>query len=85
MYLQQDAFDAVDGATSAARQQYVFERMARILRTGMTFDSQDSARRFFQRLTQVAKDWNRAAMESPGFSELEQRIDALVAEVADHA
>ncbi len=60
VYLQQDAYHEVDGATSAERQRYVFERIVKILRTKMTFPDKDQARKFFQSLTQVTKDWNRA-------------------------
>jgi V/A-type H+-transporting ATPase subunit A len=60
VYLQQDAYHEVDGATSAQRQRYVFERIVKILRTKMTFPDKDRARKFFQTLTQVTKDWNRA-------------------------
>lgn len=60
VYLQQDAYHEVDGATSAERQRYVFSRIVKILRTRMSFPDKDHARRFFQTLTQVTKDWNRA-------------------------
>jgi V/A-type H+/Na+-transporting ATPase subunit A len=84
-YLQQDAYHEVDAATSADRQKYVFGRFTKILRTKMTFDGKETARRFFQRLTQVTKDWNRAAMEAPEFKDLEQRVEHMVAEVTDYA
>ena len=85
VYLQQDAYHEVDGATSADRQKHVFGRLAKVLRTKMSFDSKEEARRFFQRLTQITKDWNRAAMDAPGFAELEQRVEGMIAEVADYA
>jgi len=85
VYLQQDAYHEVDGATPADRQQHVFARLAQILRTRMAFPGKDEARRFFQRLTQASRDWNRAAMGTPAFRELEQRLERMVAEVADDA
>ncbi len=84
-YLQQDAYHEVDAATPAARQKHVFARIAKILRTKMTFEDKDAARRFFQRLTQLFKDWNREAMTAPGFKELESRVERMVEEVTDHA
>jgi V/A-type H+-transporting ATPase subunit A len=84
-YLQQDAYHEVDGATPADRQKYVFERIARLLRAKLKFADKDSARAFFQRLTQATKDWNRLAMQTPEFEELERRIGQLLAEVADNA
>jgi len=85
VYLQQDAFHPVDAATPADRQQYVFGRILKILKTSMTFESKDAARKFFQRLTQTTKDWNRAEQESGEFKSIEERIGAMVAEVADYA
>ena len=85
VYLQQDAYHEVDAATPADRQRYVFERLAGVLRTPMTFAAKDAARQFFQRLVQTTRDWNRAAFAAPEFKALEQQLDAQVAEVADYA
>jgi V/A-type H+-transporting ATPase subunit A len=85
VYLQQDAFDPVDGASSAERQRHVFARLARILGAETDFADKDSARTFFQALTQVSKDWNRAAMESAEFGSIEARLDGMVAEVSRDA
>ncbi len=85
VYLQQDAFHEVDAATPAERQQYVFERIHTVLKTPMKFEDKDGARRFFQRLTQTARDWNRAAWGSDEFKSLEERIENMRTEVADYA
>jgi V/A-type H+-transporting ATPase subunit A len=85
VYLQQDAYHEVDAATPQERQKYVFARIARILKARLAFDAKPAARQFFQRLTQVTRDWNRAAMGTPEFGELEARIDRMVAEVTDYA
>jgi len=85
VYLQQDAFDPVDGASSAARQRHVFARLARIMAAETDFPDKDTARAFFQTLTQVTKDWNRAAMESAEFGAVEARLESLLAEVARDA
>ncbi len=84
VYLQQDAFDEVDGATSAERQQYVFRKIVKILETNMTFKDRDAARSFFHGLTQTTKDWNRAPMESEDFKQIEQKIEKMVAEVTSY-
>jgi V/A-type H+-transporting ATPase subunit A len=81
-YLQQDAYHDVDAATPADRQGHVYARIHRILRTPMRFPDKDSARRFFQRLTQATNDWNRMPFGSADFEAGERRIEALVAEVA---
>jgi len=81
VYLQQDAFDEVDGATPAERQKYVFDRMVKILKTPMNFKTRDEARRFFQDLVQVTRDWNRTPMEADEFKQIEEKIEKAVAGV----
>lgn len=73
-YLQQDAFHEVDAASGAARQRHVFGRLSEILRTAMTFADKDAARRFFQELTQLTKEWNLVRMDEPAFDELEGKV-----------
>lgn len=85
VYLQQDAYHSVDGATSAERQKYVFHYLAGILDTPMKFTDKAGARKFFQALTQVTKDWNETPREAPAFGEIEVRLQQMVAEVTDDA
>jgi len=83
VYLQQDAYHPVDGASSAERQRYVFARIDRIMRTRLKFDDKDEARRFFQRLTRLTKDWNRVDQEAVEFAQLEQQIEQRLLEVTE--
>ena len=85
IYLQQDAFDPVDGASSAERQRLVFGVVTDILRAAMAFTDKTTARRFFQDLAQLAKDWNRTPLDDPSFERLQQQIQSMVTEVAPHA
>lgn len=85
VYLQQDAFDEVDSANPRERQEYVFARIVKILKTRMDFAEKDEARHFFQKLTQSTKDWNRIAMDRPEFKQAEELIEKSLAEVADYA
>lgn len=85
VYLQQNAFDEVDAACGAERQEYVFGKMNKILNTKMKFDSKDAARSFFHKLTQTSKDWNLMKQESDEFKQQEEQIDKMIAEVADYA
>ena len=73
-YLQQDAFHEVDAASGAGRQRHVFGRLAGVLRTPLDFHDKDAARRFFQELTQLTKEWNLVRMEDPEFEALEARL-----------
>jgi V/A-type H+-transporting ATPase subunit A len=84
-YLQQDAFDAVDAATSAKRQQHVFDVLSGLLAARLTFADKAAARRFFHQLTQATRDWNRVDMDAPPFGEIETQLKAMVAEVTDRA
>jgi V/A-type H+-transporting ATPase subunit A len=81
VYLQQDAFDPVDGASSAERQRHVFALVARVLEAGMDFPGKDAARSFFQSLTQATRDWNRAAMDGEAFAAAEARVATMLDEV----
>jgi V/A-type H+-transporting ATPase subunit A len=85
VYLQQDAFDPVDGATPAARQQYVFGVMSGILDARMAFPDKEAARGFFHELTQVTRDWNTMEMDTDDFKSLEEKINRMVAEVSTDA
>ncbi|TRZ99353.1 MAG: V-type ATP synthase subunit A [Rhodocyclaceae bacterium] len=85
VYLQQDAYHDIDGASSAERQRYVFERIHRMLGCKMSFDDKESARRFFQRLTQTTKDWNRVEQHAVEFHEIQGQIEQMLAEVSDYA
>ena len=85
VYLQQDAYDPVDGATPAERKKHVFGVMTEILAADLDFEDKDAARRFFQTLTQVTKDWNRAPMDTEEFRRIEERIREMLEEVARRA
>lgn len=85
VYLQQDAYHEVDAATSADRQKYVFDRIHGVLKAQTTFEEKDAARQFFQKLTQLTKDWNRVPEDSPDFKNLEARAEQMLAEVTAHA
>lgn len=85
VYLQQDAYHDIDAACTGERQKYVFDKVYSILKTSMSFDEKDVARTFFLKLTQVTKDWNRVAMDSQEFKEIEANITASVKEVATNA
>jgi V/A-type H+-transporting ATPase subunit A len=58
VYLQQNAFDPVDGITTQERQLYVFGFLMDILKTEFTFIEKSDALRFFQFLRQAFINWN---------------------------
>ncbi|MCQ2103880.1 MAG: V-type ATP synthase subunit A [Fibrobacter sp.] len=85
VYLQQDAYHEIDAACTGDRQKYVFGKVYEILKTPMSFAEKDVARTFFLKLTQATKDWNRVAMDSAEFKEIESNITASVKEVTVNA
>lgn len=77
-YLQQNAFDEVDEATSAERQKYIFNFIYNILETPFVFQDKAAALNYFQRLRQLLRTWNSAAWQSHEFSEVEKELSALL-------
>lgn len=81
VFLQQDAYDEVDGATPAERQKTVFAFLSTILRAKLAFKDKQEARRFFQTLTQVCKDWNRVQMATEDFKSLQNKMEGMLSGV----
>jgi len=74
VYLQQNAFDRIDGVTSKERQDHVFGFLIHILSSSFTFPDKDAALRFFQSLRQLFIDWNYCEWDSRGFRETEAQL-----------
>ena len=51
----------------------------------MSFADKDAARKWFLQLTSVTKDWNRVAMDTEEFKQLEKRIEGMLEEVVENA
>ena len=80
VYLQQNTFDAVDGATGAERQRYMFDRISKVLEGSFTLPDKDTARRYFLELRQMFMDLNYLPMDSEEFKRQEAGIEAKIAE-----
>ncbi|MCP3967642.1 MAG: V-type ATP synthase subunit A [Lentisphaerae bacterium] len=80
VYLQQNTFDKVDGATDKERQQYVFGKVVSVMNSEFDFTDKDIARRYFLELRQMFVDWNYAAIDSAEFKKLEAAIEAKLKE-----
>ncbi len=85
VYLQQNTFDRVDGASSDERQRHVFAKVVAVLDGAFTFPDKAAARSCFQKLRQHFIDWNYAAWGSDEFRSREEAIDRLVAEAVTAA
>ncbi len=80
VYLQQNAFDAVDEATAQKRQEYVFRFIRYILEEEFSFQDKSKALQFFQKLRQLFKGWNSADFGSEEFKKTEAEITLAVKE-----
>ena len=83
VFLQQNTFDEIDGATSADRQKYMFGKVVGVLETDFEFNGdKDAARTYFLELRQLFVDANYLAIDSNEFKSQEKAIDKKIAERA---
>jgi len=85
VYLQQNAFDDVDAATSAARQQFVFAKVLEVIDIEFDFDSKDEARRTLVEAGELFRNWNYAALYADGDRPAEEAKDDAEAPQAEDA
>ncbi|MGR9086133.1 MAG: V-type ATP synthase subunit A [Gammaproteobacteria bacterium] len=78
VYLQQDAFDAVDVAVPIKRQREVFAKLVAAVRTEYRFSEQEEARNFFTHMAGLFKNLNYAAYQTPEYFELSAKIESLI-------
>lgn len=80
VYLQQNSFDSVDGATSTERQKHVFHKVHEVLINHFALKEKNEARNFFNNLRQKFIDWNYIDMKDDEFSQQENLITKLIEE-----
>ena len=80
VYMQQDSFDEVEGASSVERQRYMFKKILAILGSTFKIAEKDEARDFFNTLRQNFVDMNYSVFESPEFKAQEKKIDDVLAQ-----
>ncbi len=78
VYLQQNTFDKVDGATNCDRQRYAFGKVVSVLDTNFVFDDKETARSWFQSLRQKFIDWNYEEVGSDDYKNLEAELDEQI-------
>ena len=78
VYLQQNAFDAVDEATSQERQIYIFDFIHNILLADFKLEDKEKALHFFQKLRQLLRTWNSTVWKSAEFKQIEEEISRLL-------
>jgi V/A-type H+/Na+-transporting ATPase subunit A len=77
VYLQQDAFDDVDGSVPMDRQKLTFDRIWDIVEQHRDFPDKTAVRQYFNKLTGLFKNFHYAAHESPDYQRLLKEIDTL--------
>lgn len=80
VYLQQNSFDEIDGASSPKRQEYVFTKVHDILIRKFNLKNKEEARHFFNQLRMAFIDWNYIDMKSNEFKKQEEKINKLIEE-----
>ena len=79
VYLQQNAFDPVDEATTGERQQFIYTFIHdNVLTPAFDFPTKEEALHFFQELRQDLRGWNSTKEETEEFKKTQQEIEALI-------
>ncbi|GAF69422.1 unnamed protein product [marine sediment metagenome] len=74
VYLQQNAFDKVDEATSANRQKHAFSFIKDVIEKELHFETKEQARKFFQGLRQRFITWNSTSFKTGEFDSIEKEL-----------
>jgi len=78
-YLQQNAFDEVDGATPDERQRFVFAKILEAVGVDFQFQDKAEARRTIVKMTDLFRNWNYAATDSDEYRRWLESIDRFIA------
>ncbi len=78
-YLQQNAFDQVDGATPAERQTFVFQKVREVANLDFAFSDKAAARQCLVKITDLFRNWNYAATDSDEYRQGLAAIDRFIA------
>jgi V/A-type H+-transporting ATPase subunit A len=76
-YLQQNAYDEVDAATSTDRQRFVFDKILEVVETDFGFTDKDEARHTLKKLGSMFINWNYAPWDESVVPE-KDRVDEPV-------
>ncbi|MFP4356358.1 MAG: V-type ATP synthase subunit A [Phycisphaerae bacterium] len=78
VYLQQNAFDDVDGSTPKERQVVVFGKVMEVLDKDFDFEDKAEARRIMFQIQDLYRNWNYAKTGSDEYNKLLSQIDAAI-------
>ena len=80
VYMQQDSFDEIEGASSIERQTYTFKKLLGILGSSFEISDKDEARSFFNTIRQNFIDMNYKKFASPEFKDAEKAVEKTLAD-----
>lgn len=78
-YLQQNAYDEVDGATPPARQRFVFDKILEILDADFDFESKEQARKVMFEAQDIIRTWNYEADGTDQYKKSVEKLDKFIA------
>jgi V/A-type H+-transporting ATPase subunit A len=78
-YLQQNAYDEVDGATPAERQKFVFDKILDVVELDFGFTEKTEARKTLVTVSDLFRNWNYAKTDSDDYKKLLGQIDQFIA------
>jgi len=78
-YLQQNAYDDVDGATPSERQQFVFDKVLEVIELDLELKDKNEVRKAIVRATDLFRNWNYAAGGSEEYARWLGEIDRFIA------
>ena len=77
VYLQQDAFDAVDVAVPLERQQESLNKIVELVNSPYQFSDKDAVRNYFTKLTGLFKNLNYSPSKSNEYADYSKKIEIL--------
>ena len=83
-FLQQNAFDKVDAATPADRQQFVFGKIAEVADLDFDFTDKTEARHVMVQISDLFRNWNYAEYNGDEYKKILSDIDAAIAAKGRH-
>jgi len=82
-FLQQNAFDEVDGATMADRQIFVFDKLLEVVELDFEFENKDQARNTMVHISDLFRNWNYAPADGEEYKKILAEIDEFIAAKGD--
>ncbi len=79
VYLQQNAFDKVDAATTAERQKFVFDKVLEVIDLQLEATEKTKVRQAIVVATDLFRNWNYAASDSDEYKGWLEKIDQFIA------